>query len=415
MTDAGHEAAAFGAELRDEEATRAMIDRVRRHFGRLDALVNNAAIWSPTPLDTVGADDVRRFFEVNTLSTFICCQHAGLIMAQQETGGAIVNIGDWAVARPYRNYSAYFVSKGAIPTMTRLLAVELAPRVRVNAVLPGPVLLPEGVSEAERHRAISGTLLGRPGRPENVAQAVAPCWKTTSSPACACPSTAAARSAKRLELLRNANVAVAPRVGAFIMPTNVLTIGDMQHRKLKDEQITTHFALIPVSLALLSCGWRPGCGNSSLPAASQQTGSGENQARANLEQAAASIVAATKESVAAATSNEQAVNRPHMSIESLRLIGLMGEFDTAPQTEELLDDLQSAARPAVAESIIQMRLARKLRQWNRLDASARGEAIERFVADVKKHGLTAGTGGAGHPRLGHARRCERQQAGFQGD
>jgi pteridine reductase len=172
LNDAGHEAAAFGAELRDEEATRAMIDRVRRHFGRLDCLVNNAAIWSPTPFQNIGADDVRRFLEVNTLSTFICCQHAGLAMAQQETGGAIVNIGDWAVERPYRNYGAYFISKATIPTMTRLLAVELAPRVRVNAVLPGPVLLPEGVSEAERHRAIQGTLLGRPGRPENVAQAV---------------------------------------------------------------------------------------------------------------------------------------------------------------------------------------------------------------------------------------------------
>jgi pteridine reductase len=173
LTNSGYEAAAFGAELRDEEATRAMIDRVRRHFGRLDALVNNAAIWSPTPLDTVAADDARRFFELNALSTFICCQHAGLIMASQVHGGAIVNIGDWATLRPYRNYSAYFVSKATIPTMTRLFAVELAPRVRVNAVLPGPVLLPEGVSESERRRAIAGTLLGRPGRPENVAHAVA--------------------------------------------------------------------------------------------------------------------------------------------------------------------------------------------------------------------------------------------------
>lgn len=169
----GHEAAAFGAELRDEEATRAMIDRVRRHFGRLDALVNNAAIWSPTPLETTAADDVRRFFEVNTLSMFVCCQHAGAIMAQQAAGGAIVNIGDWAVARPYRGYCAYHVSKAAVPTMTRMFAVELAPRVRVNAVLPGPVLLPESVSAAERQRAIAGTLLGRPGRPKNVAHAVA--------------------------------------------------------------------------------------------------------------------------------------------------------------------------------------------------------------------------------------------------
>ena len=173
LNAAGHEAAAFGADLRDEEATRAMIDRVRRHFGRLDALVNSAATWSPTPLDTVIADDVRRFFEVNTVSTFICCQHAGQIMIDEPQGGAIVNIGDWAIERPYRDHSAYFISKGAIPTLTRMFAVELAPKVRVNAVLPGPVLLPESVSEADRRRAVAGTLVGRAGRPENVAHAVA--------------------------------------------------------------------------------------------------------------------------------------------------------------------------------------------------------------------------------------------------
>jgi pteridine reductase len=169
----GHEVAAFGADLRDEDATRAMIDRARRHFGRLDALVNSAAIWESTPLETVAADDVRRFFEVNALSTFICCQHAGLIMKQQPEGGAIVNIGDWATRRPYRDHIAYFVAKGTIQTMTRALAVELAPRVRVNAVLPGPVLMPEAVPEVERRRAIAGTLVGRAGRPENVAHAVA--------------------------------------------------------------------------------------------------------------------------------------------------------------------------------------------------------------------------------------------------
>jgi pteridine reductase len=173
LAEAGHEAAAFGADLRDEEATRAMIDRARRHFGRLDALVNNAAIWSPTPLAGTAADDLRKFFEVNALAAFICCQQAGQIMLQQAEGGAIVNIGDWAVERPYRDYGAYFMSKAAIPTMTRLFAVELAPRVRVNAVLPGPVMLSDSISAAEQQRAIAGTLLQRPGRPENVAQAVA--------------------------------------------------------------------------------------------------------------------------------------------------------------------------------------------------------------------------------------------------
>src|SRR3954465_2043323 len=143
LTAAGHIAAAFGAHLREEDAPRAMIDRVRRHFGRLDALVNSAAIWSPTPIEEVMAADVRSLFEVNTLGTFVCCQHAGLIMADQEHGGAIVNIGDWAIERPYRDYSAYFISKASIPTLTRMFAVELAPKVRVNAILPGPVLVPE--------------------------------------------------------------------------------------------------------------------------------------------------------------------------------------------------------------------------------------------------------------------------------
>jgi pteridine reductase len=172
LRQGGYEAAAFGAELRDEDATRTMIDRVHRRFGRLDALVNNAAIWSPTPLADVAADDLRRFFEVNTVSTFVCCQHAGLIMAAQESGGAIVNIGDWATRRPYRNYGAYFVSKGSIATLTRMFAVELAPRVRVNAVLPGPVMMPDDVAPAERQKSITGTLVKREGRPENVAEAV---------------------------------------------------------------------------------------------------------------------------------------------------------------------------------------------------------------------------------------------------
>ncbi len=172
LADTGHAAAAFGADLRDEDATRAMIDRTRRHFGRLDALVNSAAAWSPTPLATTMADDVRRFFEVNTIAPFICCQHAGQIMMQQEQGGAIVNICDWAVERPYRNYSAYFTAKGAIPTLTRVFAVELAPKVRVNAVLPGPVEMPDSISEEERNRAVAGTLLHRAGNPQNVADAV---------------------------------------------------------------------------------------------------------------------------------------------------------------------------------------------------------------------------------------------------
>jgi len=98
-----------------------------------------------------------------------------LQMVGQPEGGAIVNIGDWADARPYCHYAAYFVSKGAIPALTRTLAVELArrnPRVRVNCVLPGPVMLPSDMPQAERTEIAAATLMQREGRPENVAQAV---------------------------------------------------------------------------------------------------------------------------------------------------------------------------------------------------------------------------------------------------
>jgi pteridine reductase len=163
------------ADLRDETATRQMIDQVFAHFGRLDVLVNSAAMYAPKALEEVTADDVRDYFDVNTLGTFICCQHAGLKMADQETGGVIVNIGDWSVARPYPDYAHYFPSKGAIPTLTRMFAVELSERntqVRVNAVLPGPVVFPPNMPEEEREQIIASTLLKRAGRPENVAQAV---------------------------------------------------------------------------------------------------------------------------------------------------------------------------------------------------------------------------------------------------
>jgi pteridine reductase len=175
LNKAGGEAIAVAADLRDEDATRSMIASVRDSFGRIDALVNNAAVWIGKRLEDVRADDVRDHFEVNTLATFVCCQQAGLAMVEQPTGGAIVNIGDWATARPYVGYAAYFVAKGSIPTLTRALAVELAtrnPRVRVNAILPGPVLFPQDTSDQERHALVNATLVKRAGTPQDLAQAV---------------------------------------------------------------------------------------------------------------------------------------------------------------------------------------------------------------------------------------------------
>ncbi|HZZ71447.1 MAG TPA: SDR family oxidoreductase [Pirellulales bacterium] len=171
----GAEAAAIGADLTDEAAVQKLVQATLRRFGRIDALINCAAIWERKPLEQIVAADLRRHFEVNTLATFLCAQQVGLAMVAQPEGGAIVNFGDWAEVRPYLDYAAYFPSKGAVTTMTRSLAVELAhrnPRVRVNCILPGPVMLPLDLPAAERREAIAGTLVQREGSPQNVAQAV---------------------------------------------------------------------------------------------------------------------------------------------------------------------------------------------------------------------------------------------------
>lgn len=171
----GGEAAAFQADLTNEQEAIGLIDSVHAHFGRLDVLVNAAAIWRPVPLAQIRAEELQQNLAINTLATFLCARHAGLKMAAQNSGGAIINVGDWAIARPYLNYAAYFVSKGSIPAMTRSLAVELAalnPRVRVNCILPGPVMLPPSLPAAERAAAIAGTLVKREGTPQHVADAV---------------------------------------------------------------------------------------------------------------------------------------------------------------------------------------------------------------------------------------------------
>ncbi|MCI0682432.1 MAG: SDR family oxidoreductase [Gemmataceae bacterium] len=173
--DRGVQAVALQADLTDEQAVRALIGRTLDHFGRLDVLVNCAAAWKSKRLEDVTAADVRHYFETNTLGTFLCSQQGGLAMVKQKEGGCIITIGDWATRRPYLNYAAYFPSKGAIPTVTRTLAVELGtrnPAVRVNCILPGPVLLPPDLPEAEKQQAIQATLVKREGRPEHIAQAV---------------------------------------------------------------------------------------------------------------------------------------------------------------------------------------------------------------------------------------------------
>jgi len=171
----GVPAEAYQADIADETQVQRMLAAVLAKFGQVDVLVNCAAIWESKRLEDVTSADVRKHFDTNTLGTFLMCQHVGLQMTKQASGGAIVNIGDWAEVRPYLHYAAYFPSKGAVSTLTRTFAGELAhrnPKVRVNCILPGPVMLPPDLPDAERAEAIAGTLVKREGTPQHVADAV---------------------------------------------------------------------------------------------------------------------------------------------------------------------------------------------------------------------------------------------------
>ncbi len=192
---AGGAAIVLTADLRDAAALDKMLDDAGNHFGRIDALVNGAAIWRPSPLEQVTPEDVREHFEVNVLGTFLCCQRVGLRMVSQATGGAIVNFGDVAIDRPYMGYAAYFPSKGAIPALTRSFAVELGrrnPRVRVNAVLPGPIMLPDSASPEQQRYAPRAPWSGGPAADRTLPKQFYFCSRTRSSPAFVCPWTAAA-------------------------------------------------------------------------------------------------------------------------------------------------------------------------------------------------------------------------------
>jgi len=173
--DLGIDAEVFQADLSKEDDVDRMFDALWKRYKRLDVLVTTASVWKPKKLEELSAEDLRLNFDINTLGTFLCVRRAGLIMAEQEAGGVVVTIGDWAIARPYVDHAAYFVSKGAIPTLTRTMAVELAarnPRVRVNCIHPGPVMAPPGLNEKELQARIDATLVKDADDPQTMVKTV---------------------------------------------------------------------------------------------------------------------------------------------------------------------------------------------------------------------------------------------------
>lgn len=146
-----------------------LVRRAAAELGGLDLLVNNAAVFPHAAPENVTQADWDRVFALNAKAPFFCSVAAAALM---DEGGSIINITDSGVGDAWPGYAPYLASKAALTSLTRSLARAWAPRIRVNAVAPGPVLLPEGSSEQERAEAAARSALGRIGQAKDVAEAV---------------------------------------------------------------------------------------------------------------------------------------------------------------------------------------------------------------------------------------------------
>jgi pteridine reductase len=158
-------------DLADFDRLPELIAHTIGRYGRLDALVNNASGFAPTPIGTATPAQWDALFASNARAPFFLAQAAAphLVAAR----GAIVNVADIYGERPLRNHTIYCMAKAALIMMTKSLALELGPDVRVNAISPGAILWPDGDVDASRQRALlARTPLARMGTPEEVAEAV---------------------------------------------------------------------------------------------------------------------------------------------------------------------------------------------------------------------------------------------------
>lgn len=159
------------ADLAETDALPGVIEAAIRHFGRLDALVNNASAYYATPLAEATPAQWDELFAANARAPFFLAQAAAPHL--QASGGTVINIADLYALRPTADLSVYAASKAALVSLTHSLALALAPDVRVNAIAPGAILWPESQENVEvRDEILRQTPLARVGTPDEVASAV---------------------------------------------------------------------------------------------------------------------------------------------------------------------------------------------------------------------------------------------------
>jgi pteridine reductase len=157
-------------DLRDLDALPALVDAALRRFGRLDVLVNNASTFYSTPIGSVTAEQWDDLMGTNLRAPLFLSQAAA--PALRARCGSIINMVDIHGARALREHTVYSAAKAGLAMLTRSLARELGPEIRVNGIAPGPVLWPEsGLPDAAKAEIIGKTALKRMGTPEDVARA----------------------------------------------------------------------------------------------------------------------------------------------------------------------------------------------------------------------------------------------------
>lgn len=161
----------FSADLREVAAALKLVEEAVAAWGRLDALVNNASVFYPTPLGEATEEHWEELLDVNLKAPFFLSQAAFPQLKRQR--GSIVNLIDVYAYRPRPGYPIYSLSKAGLLVLTRVLAREMAPEVRVNGVAPGAILWPKTpISEAARAALLDSIPLRRMGRVADIAQAV---------------------------------------------------------------------------------------------------------------------------------------------------------------------------------------------------------------------------------------------------
>jgi len=167
----GVQAEVFKAKLESVNETERMAAAVLKRFATAHILVNNASVYEKNEFGRTSAADWNKHLDANLRAPFFLSQ--ALAPAMRRAGqGKIVNIADWAGLRPQTDHIPYYASKAGLLCLNTALAKALAPKILVNAVLPGPVLLPEGSSREKARLIAQATLLKRVGSPQDVARAV---------------------------------------------------------------------------------------------------------------------------------------------------------------------------------------------------------------------------------------------------